>query len=288
MFGTNGRLTLSNPRLSTLWKLPTNLLEPTRISTRSPRRSRTRPARGRRDHLARPQARHHRPQPDPHRHQGRITRADGTLIDYAIVRLPDGQTMMTFLDVTESANYQQRAEGAQRRAGHRRPAEGRVRAERQLRVALAADQHHRLCRPAGLGDGRPAQRAAARLHRLHPRLERHAGRADRQHPRSRDGRCRHRRAAPRAAGRRGAGREGAGRPCRDFPRGRRRASINLEVDIAPNLPPFIADGTRIVQVLYNLLSSAARFSEPGGEIKLSVVGRAASACCSSSRTRARR
>src|SRR5690606_30523657 len=38
--------------------------------------------------------------------QGRITRADGKLIDYAITRLPDGQTMMTFLDVTESANYQ--------------------------------------------------------------------------------------------------------------------------------------------------------------------------------------
>jgi len=35
-----------------------------------------------------------------------IYSADGKLIDYAIVRLPDGQTMMTFLDVTESANYQ--------------------------------------------------------------------------------------------------------------------------------------------------------------------------------------
>ena len=38
---------------------------------------------------------------------GRIRRADGRLIDWAAVRLPDGQTMLTFSDVTESANYQQ-------------------------------------------------------------------------------------------------------------------------------------------------------------------------------------
>ena len=36
---------------------------------------------------------------------------------------------------------------------------------------------------------------------------------------------------------------------------------------------FTADGTRIVQVLYNLLSNAARFSPPGGEIRLSVAHR---------------
>jgi signal transduction histidine kinase len=51
-------------------------------------------------------------------------------------------------------------------------------------------------------------------------------------------------------------------------------SINLKIDVAPNLPLFIADGTRIVQVLYNLLSSAARFSEPGGEVRLSIQSRA--------------
>src|SRR5690606_22512984 len=50
--------------------------------------------------------------------------------------------------------------------------------------------------------------------------------------------------------------------------------INLVVDIDDQLPPFIADGTRIVQVLYNLLSNAARFSPPGGEIKLSISHRA--------------
>ena len=106
VFGTNGRLTLSNPRLSTLWKLPTNLLE-------------TNP------HIDQIIEAVHRVLPEdgpnlwrslkrgivdlnPTRtdQSGRITRADGRLLDYAITRLPDGQTMMTFVDVTESANYQ--------------------------------------------------------------------------------------------------------------------------------------------------------------------------------------
>jgi signal transduction histidine kinase len=52
-----------------------------------------------------------------------------------------------------------------------------------------------------------------------------------------------------------------------------KTPINLTVVIEPDLPPFVADGTRIVQVLYNLLSNAARFSEPGGEIRLIVSGR---------------
>ena len=36
---------------------------------------------------------------------GRLARSDGRLLDYAVVRLPDGQKLLTFLDVTESANY---------------------------------------------------------------------------------------------------------------------------------------------------------------------------------------
>jgi len=51
------------------------------------------------------------------------------------------------------------------------------------------------------------------------------------------------------------------------------STLNLKVDIQPGIQPLIADGTRIVQVLYNLLSSAARFSEPGAEIRLSVLAR---------------
>ena len=50
--------------------------------------------------------------------------------------------------------------------------------------------------------------------------------------------------------------------------------LNIEIDIPETLPPLYADGTRIVQVLYNLLSTAARFTEPGGKVRLSVISRA--------------
>jgi signal transduction histidine kinase len=59
-----------------------------------------------------------------------------------------------------------------------------------------------------------------------------------------------------------------------FPEVSGEKPINLVVEVEDGLPPFIADGTRIVQVLYNLLSNAARFSPPGGEIRLSVSHRA--------------
>src|SRR5690606_21462867 len=59
-----------------------------------------------------------------------------------------------------------------------------------------------------------------------------------------------------------------------FPEVSGEKPINLVVNIEDRLPPFIADGTRMVQVLYNLLSNAARFSPPGGEIRLSVSHRA--------------
>src|SRR5690606_11565502 len=47
----------------------------------------------------------------------------------------------------------------------------------------------------------------------------------------------------------------------------------LLVEIEPDLPTIVADGTRLVQVLYNLLSNAARFSPPGGQIRLSASHR---------------
>ena len=169
---------------------------------------------------------------------------------------------------------QPRAQGAQRGAGDRRPAEGRVRPERQLRAALAAHQHHRLCRPARLGRGRAAQRAPARLYRLHPRLERDARRPHRQHPRSRHVDAGIAAAAPRAAGRPPSwSRRRAPASPRPSPRSTARSRSTSSSTCPRRCRRFIADGTRIVQVLYNLLSNAARFSEPGAPIRLSVTAR---------------
>jgi signal transduction histidine kinase len=49
--------------------------------------------------------------------------------------------------------------------------------------------------------------------------------------------------------------------------------VDLRVEIENDLPIFVADGTRIVQVLYNLLSNAARFSDPGSQVRLKVSAR---------------
>ena len=45
---------------------------------------------------------------------------------------------------------------------------------------------------------------------------------------------------------------------------------DLHVELAPDLPPVMADGRRIVQVLGNLLSNAAGYSPEGSPIKVSV------------------
>ncbi len=115
----------------------------------------------------------------------RIERRDGTVIDLATMPLPDGATLVTFQDVTDTRQRRARAARAQRGAGRSRPDQDRIRASRLLRTALAAHQHHRLRafpRRSGL---RPAHRQAARISRLHHRLDQRAAGADQQHPRSR-------------------------------------------------------------------------------------------------------
>ena len=78
-----------------------------------------------------------------------------------------------------------RAARAQRGAGGRRPDEGRFRAPRILRIALAADQHHRLRRSVDRSHHRPLDAEAGRISRLHHHLDQRAVRVDQQHPRSR-------------------------------------------------------------------------------------------------------
>jgi signal transduction histidine kinase len=204
---------------------------------------------------------------------GRLNRSDGRLLDYAITRLPDGQTMMTFLDVTESASY------------------SKVLKERNdalvaadlLKDAFVENVSYELRSPltniigfadllategGALNDRQRAYvdyiRASsvtlgvlidnildlasvdAGIAELRPELQDVSNLVDKA------------RAGLSAT----------------FPEISGEKPINLLVDIEDGMPPFIADGTRIVQVLYNLLSNAARFSPPGGEIRLSIAHRA--------------
>jgi signal transduction histidine kinase len=101
VFGSDGRLRLHNPAFAGIWDLPSDLL-------------------ANRPHIAGIVAACRRPGDDENMWNrfttsvagldenrasmaGRMERADGTVVDYAAVPLPDGQTMVTFVDVTDSA-----------------------------------------------------------------------------------------------------------------------------------------------------------------------------------------
>ncbi len=47
-----------------------------------------------------------------------------------------------------------------------------------------------------------------------------------------------------------------------------RGRLKLDIKVAPDVSVFVADGARVRQILYNLLSNAIGFSNPGGTVKL--------------------
>ena len=273
VFGTNGKLQLFNPRLSALWRLPTNLLEKhPHIDAIAAAVAKELPEDGAaiwRD-LKRAVIDLTPTRSDV---SGRLTRSDGRLVDYAVVRLPDGQKLMTFLDVTESASYsrvlQERNEALET-ADRLKDAfvqnvsyelrtpltsiigfsdllaletAGPLNAgQRQYTEIIRASSQSLLVLVDGILDLATVDAGIAELR-----------------PEPQDVRALVETARAGLAG--------------TFPEATGAKAINLKIEIADDLPPFIADGTRIVQVLYNLLSAAARFSEPGGEVRLTVAPR---------------
>jgi signal transduction histidine kinase len=272
VFGTNGRLTLSNPQLSKLWKLPMNDLGTNpHIDQLAETSGRAIPEDGAtiwRD-LKRTIIDLNPTRTD---RTGRINRSDGRLIDYAITRLPDGQTMMTFLDVTESAGYSKVLKERN---------DALVAADR-LKDAFVENVSYELRSPLtniiGFADLLSGMESGSLNDRQREYIDYirassvtlgvlidnildlasvDAGIAELK-PETLD-----------VAALIDKARAGI---TATFPEVSGEAP-NLVVDIEPGLPAFVGDGTRIVQVLYNLLSNAARFSPPGGEIRLSASHR---------------
>jgi signal transduction histidine kinase len=273
VFGTNGRLTLSNPRLSTLWKLPTNLLETNpHIDQIIEAVGRVLPEDG--VNLWRGLKRGIVDlNPTRTDTSGRITRADGRMLDYAITRLPDGQTMMTFVDVTESANYQ-------RVLTERN--EALITADR-LKDAFVQNVSYELRSPLTNIIGFADLLASESVGPLNDKQKAYtdyirassvtlgvlidnildlatvdAGIAQVQ-PEPQD--------VPALIEKARAGLAAT------FPEIDGEKPLNIRVQIPEDLPPLYADRTRIVQILYNLLSTAARFSEPGELVTLTAISR---------------
>ena len=77
---------------------------------------------------------------------GSIERSDGSTLRIATMPLPDGNVLLTCLDVSDTARVERALARAQRGAGDRHPSEERVHRECLVRAAHAAQCDHRLRR----------------------------------------------------------------------------------------------------------------------------------------------
>ncbi|MCF6326852.1 MAG: PAS-domain containing protein [Devosiaceae bacterium] len=270
VFGTDGRLRLHNRRLSSIWKLPINELgQAPHIDAIAQSCGKSIPEDG--EEIWQ-RLKQNVVDFDPGRidKSGRIKRKDGRLIDYAIVRLPDTQTLLTFVDVTKSANYEtvlkERNEALE--TADRLKDAFVQNVSHELRVPLTsiigfAD----LLASDSFGPLNAQQRAytdyirssTATLGTLIDNIldltnvDAGIARLDLKEldiasliEKAKTG------FSATLVGADGA------------------TPINLSVNMPDPAPKLVADGKRVVQILYNLLSNAVKYSDPGSKIILDV------------------
>ena len=234
VFGPDGRVRLSNPAFAALWGLSPTSSEPNTHISDDPRRCATswpRTARGpgfvaavtgfddeRRD-----------------RH-GQTELNNGNVLRYAMIHLPNGQVMMTFVDVTDSVNVERalkdKNEALQKSDQLKNDFVQHVSYELRSPLTNIIGFTELLPLPA-TGPLTPTPARICRAYRL---VVVGAAHHRQRHPRPRHGRCRHhgarhrrgRASTRRIAGRRRTGRRPAGASTRSrsrsTPRARRRAS----------------------------------------------------------------
>lgn len=274
VFSTDGRLRLHNPRLSSIWKLPMNELG------LSPHVDQIALACG-----------HSIPEdgeeiwqdlkkgiidlnPSRKDKSGRIKRQDGRLIDYAIVRLADSQTMITFVDVTKSANFEHILK-------ERNDA---LMTADALKDAFIQNVSYEFRSPLTSIIGFSDLLASDSFGPLTDQQRNYID---------------YIRSSSAALGTLidgildltnvNAGIAELDLQELDIPQLIENAKtgfsatlvrtdgispLNLVVTLPDPLPRFVADAARVVQILYNLISNAAKFSEPGAKIGLDVEGNA--------------
>lgn len=274
VFGTDGRLKLHNTQLSGIWKIPLNELnKQTHISNIVEMCDRSLPQDGR-EIWADLKSFIIDISPERSNKTGRISRADGRLIDYAIVRLPDGQTLVTFVDISESAAYE-------RVLKERNEA---LETADKLKDAFVQNVSYEFRSPLTNIIGFADLLTAGEAGQLNEKQKSYAD---------------YIRASSATLGLLidnildlttiDAGIAELNTEVLDVPTLVEKAAagvvatlqvaqadvpVNLSINVSKNLPTFVADGARIVQVLYNLLSNAVRYSEPGSKVSLDVMERA--------------
>ena len=99
---------------------------------------------------------------------GPVYRTDGSMLQEATVPLPDGNVLVTYLDVTDTAKYERVLRERNEALETAGAAEKRVCCQRLPRVADAVECGHRLCRDLDQPVFRRLEPAAARLQPRHP------------------------------------------------------------------------------------------------------------------------
>ncbi|MCB9992672.1 MAG: PAS-domain containing protein [Hyphomicrobiaceae bacterium] len=268
VFSPDGRLRLYNPKISVLWKVPTNFLaQNPHINELARTIEEAFPEDGRRiwTELKRGVVNLNPARSDT---TGRISRSDGRLIDYCAIPLPDGQVMLTFVDVTQSANYE-------RVLKERNEA---LETADRLKDAFVQSVSYELRSPLTNIIGFADLLASDAFGPLNERQRQYTSYIQAQSATlgvlidnildlthvdagiaelelgEQD--------IHELVARARAGLDAT------FTGGDGEEPINLTLDIPDDLPTIEADGKRVVQILYNLLSNAARFSEPGSHVTL--------------------
>ncbi len=273
VFGTNGLLTLSNPSLSFMWKLPMNELgEHPHIDKIAKTCAKAMPDDGAQIWNSLKSAVFDL-SPKRADKSGRLKLSDGRLIEYSVTRLPDGQTMMTFIDVTQSASFETMLKERN---------DALVIADR-LKDTFVQNVSYELRTPLtdiiGFTDmlisdetgslnqkqrdysqyiRASSQTLAVLIDNILDLTHADAGILELDIKKQDIAAL----VDSAKAGIVGMLNSRKG-----------EVAVNLEVKIDEKLPDFYADGTRIVQVLYNLLSNAIRFSDPGSQISLNITSR---------------
>jgi len=265
VFGSDGRLRLNNPSFTKIWALAHEFLE-------------------RRPHVSEIVAVCRRPSDDEAMWRrftacvagldetrtsisGRMERPDGRVIDYATVPLPDGQTMVTFVDVSDSVQVQralvERSEALE--------------AADSLKNAFIHHVSYELRSPLTNIIGFAQLLSDARIGPLNDKQREYTGYITQSS------------ASLLAivndildlttidAGIMGLDLAEVNVPAaiagavEEVSERLEEAGIGLDTSIAPDVGGLIADERRVRQILYNLLSNAIAYSPAGGRIRLSVA-----------------
>ena len=269
VFGSDGRLKLSNPAYARIWRFAPELLEgEPHVSELVDAARELFP----RDRDWRTLSTHLVAQVTERRmRSGRMERPDGGVIDYAAVPLPDGATLFTYVDVTDSANVERAL----------RDRNEALETADRLKTEFLANVSYELRSPLNVIIGfseilgneyfgelnaRQKEYAAGMLESSHHLLALindildlssfEAGQLELE--------------------RESFDLEAALESTLSLGRERaRKQKLTLELECASPLGEIMADERRIKQALFNLLSNAIKFTPPGGRVTLGAERRGA-------------